>query len=56
MTDKKCERNAVIGVFLQALIIFKIQKKHHQKISFKEELISLLKQFGIDYDEKYLWD
>ncbi len=32
------------------------QKKHHQKISFKEELICLLKEFGIDYDEKYLWD
>jgi putative transposase len=32
------------------------QKKYHQKISFKEELICLLKEFGIDYDEKYLWD
>ena len=30
------------------------QKNHHKKTSFKEELIALLEEFGIDYDEKYL--
>ena len=32
----------------------KNQKEHHKKISFKEELIILLKEHGIDFDEKYL--
>jgi REP element-mobilizing transposase RayT len=30
------------------------QDSHHRKITFKEELIGLLKEFGIDYDERYL--
>ena len=32
------------------------QKEKHKKISFKEEFIRFLKEYGIDYDEKYLWD
>lgn len=32
------------------------QKEHHSKISFKDELLNLLKQNRIDYEEKYLWD
>jgi len=32
------------------------QKEHHKKIVFKEELILFLKEYKIDYDEKYLWD
>ena len=31
------------------------QKKHHQKMTFQEEYIAFLKKYGIDYDEKYLW-
>jgi putative transposase len=30
------------------------QINHHKKISYKEELITLFIEFGIDYDEKYL--
>ena len=30
------------------------QEAHHQKKTFKEEYIGLLKEFEIDYDEKYL--
>jgi REP element-mobilizing transposase RayT len=30
------------------------QEKHHKKVSFKDELISLLKKHGIPYDERYL--
>ena len=33
----------------------KNQEEHHKKISFKEELISLLKEHGIDYKEEYLF-
>ncbi len=32
------------------------QKEHHKKINFKEELIRFLEKYGLDYDEKYLWD
>jgi putative transposase len=32
------------------------QESHHAKVSFKEELIALLKKNRIEYDERYLWD
>jgi REP element-mobilizing transposase RayT len=32
------------------------QKEHHQKLTFEEELIKLLENYGIEYNEKYLWD
>jgi len=32
------------------------QEKHHKRKSFKHEYLSLLKQFNIEYDEKYLFD
>lgn len=32
------------------------QFEHHKKISFKEEYTGLLKEFGIVYDPKYLFD
>lgn len=31
------------------------QKEHHKTVSFKEELIAFLKEYGVDYDERYLW-
>lgn len=31
------------------------QEEHHKKMSFKEELIMFLKEYGIEYNEKYLW-
>ncbi|HNW50852.1 MAG TPA: transposase [Prolixibacteraceae bacterium] len=32
------------------------QEAHHRKMSFKEELILFLKEYGIEYDERYLWN
>jgi REP element-mobilizing transposase RayT len=32
------------------------QEKHHQKRSFKEEYLLLLKKFEIEYDERYLFE
>jgi putative transposase len=32
------------------------QEEHHRKISFKQEYISFLKKFEIEYEEKYLFD
>ena len=31
------------------------QKEHHGKKSFKEEYIKILKDFKVEYDEKYLF-
>lgn len=32
------------------------QKIHHQRITFKDEYRKFLKSYGIDYDERYVWD
>lgn len=32
------------------------QEQHHKKISFKEEYLQFLKEYHIEYDERYLWD
>jgi putative transposase len=31
------------------------QREHHQRITFQEELIALLKRSRVEYDERYLW-
>lgn len=32
------------------------QSEHHKKITFKEEYLSILKKFDIEYDEQYLFE
>ena len=32
------------------------QKEHHKKVSFKEEYLTLLKHYGVSFEEKYLLD
>jgi REP element-mobilizing transposase RayT len=32
------------------------QKLHHQRITFQDEYRKFLKSYGIDYDERYVWD
>ncbi len=32
------------------------QEEHHRKKSFREEYLVFLKEYGIEYDEKYLWN
>ena len=46
-TKSHQEKNRVIEYI-------KKQEKHHEKISFAEELKKLLKEEGIDFEEKYL--
>ena len=31
------------------------QREHHKKRTFQEEYLELLRQSGIDFDERYLW-
>jgi putative transposase len=32
------------------------QEEHHRKKTFQEEFIDLLQRYGVQYDEKYIWD
>ena len=32
------------------------QEAHHRKKTFKEELIWLLEEHGLEFDERYLWE
>lgn len=32
------------------------QEEHHRVKTFQEEFLSFLHEYGIEYDEKYLWD
>jgi REP element-mobilizing transposase RayT len=32
------------------------QEAHHRKVSFQDEFRRLLKKYGIEYDERYVWD
>lgn len=42
---------------LAALVRYiETQPDHHQKSSFQEELLALFERYGIEYDERYLWD
>lgn len=32
------------------------QEEHHRTVTFQEELIGFLKRYGIEFDERYIWD
>jgi REP element-mobilizing transposase RayT len=32
------------------------QKQHHRRVTFQDEYRKFLKAYGIDYDERYVWD
>jgi putative transposase len=32
------------------------QEEHHRTETFQEEFLRLLKKYGLEYDERYLWD
>jgi REP element-mobilizing transposase RayT len=32
------------------------QREHHTKRSYKEELVDFLRRYGVDFDERYLWE
>jgi len=32
------------------------QSEHHRKITFKEEFRRFLDRYGLEYDERYVWD
>jgi putative transposase len=32
------------------------QEEHHRKCTFQDELRALLKKYGVEHDERYMWD
>ena len=32
------------------------QEEHHKVESFQDEFLRLLKEYGVEYDERYVWD
>jgi REP element-mobilizing transposase RayT len=32
------------------------QKDHHRTLSYQDEVRTLLRRYGVDFDERYLWD
>jgi len=32
------------------------QEEHHRKVTFEEEVVELLEKYGVEYDERYVWD
>ncbi len=32
------------------------QEKRHQRLSFQEEFRQFLRKYGVDYDERFVWD
>ena len=32
------------------------QKQHHETKDFKEEFREFLEKYGVEYDERYVWD
>ena len=32
------------------------QEEHHRTVSYQEEVLRFLQEYGIEYDERYLWD
>ena len=32
------------------------QKVHHQKLTFQDKYRAYLKKYGVEYDERYVWD
>ncbi len=32
------------------------QEEHHRKIDFRDELRAILKRYGVEHDEQYVWD
>ncbi len=43
------------SLYNKTKIYIQNQEKHHKKMSFKEEYLLFLKEYGIEYNEKFLW-
>ena len=52
-------RGSLVTVYSQVAVIkryLRDQVSHHRSVSFKEEYIRLLKDYGVRYNTDYPWD
>ena len=47
-SNSKSQINAVVNYILN-------QQKHHLKKSFKEEYLEILKDYGVEFEDKYIF-
>jgi len=40
----------------EVIIYIENQEEHHKRVTFQDEYRAFLKAYGIDYDERYVWD
>ena len=43
------------SLFHKTKLYIENQEIHHKKMTFKEELVIFLKEYGVEYNEQYLW-
>ena len=42
---------------LQEVVVYiQNQEEHHKRVTFQDEYRAFLKAYGIEYDERYVWD
>ena len=39
----------------QVVKYIRYQERHHRRMTFQEEFITLLRRYGVAFDERYLW-
>jgi hypothetical protein len=32
------------------------QREHHRRVTYEDEFRSLLRKYGVEFDERYVWD
>ena len=45
-----------VSLLEKTIEYIKNQAQHHQKLTFKQEFVALLKKHRVAYDERYLWE
>ena len=45
-----------VSLLDKTISYIKNQEKHHRKVSFQEEFLTLVRKHRIPFDERYLWD
>ena len=40
----------------QVIDYIECQEEHHRRVTFQDEYRAFLKRYGVEYDERYVWD
>jgi hypothetical protein len=50
VTNSPCKGKSIVVKYIEN------QQKHHKKVTFKDEFRAFLKEYDVEYDERYLRD